>query len=476
MGRYKQRLHELMNRSFGPFRMLPLDEVESVGQRVLDRLQREPAWEAEILSSGPRCVSKVWKLRWPVVALVAVAMAIAVLLPARVLRSAPAILEDSAGSRKITFDEVASPRGVQGGMLKLTNGSIVEMRSESELWLERAGDGLRVHVRKGDVIVNTSAEPAGRLLVETKDMAAAGEVFLVSAMEEGSRVAAIGGQARVQQGGIETKLLPGGQVTTAPTRETRTVGEEIFWSREAMAHVALLQQSATTIATGNPEFEVASVRVNASGLTASRMEDQRERVAISNATPEQIIRYAFNDQGTKISGPALLNSMRYDIVAKAPSGTPDVQLRPMLQALLMDRFKMRFHRETTEMPVYALTVGKDGHKLKEIKPGEPMSGRGSGAGVPRPDGLASMTIMGDLPNFAIALSRTLDRPVIDKTGLPGRFTVVLTYLPDRLAGTTGVSGPSIFTALQEQLGLNLESQRAPVEILVIDQIQEPTPN
>jgi uncharacterized protein (TIGR03435 family) len=255
-------------------------------------------------------------------------------------------------------------------------------------------------------------------------------------------------------------------------RETVTVGEGISWSREAEALLAALQEATAAAVPPQKEFEAAAIHLNTSGSTAARLDHGAERVAISNATLESIIRYAFNDRKTKMSGPPLLTSKRYDIVAKAPSGTSDGDLLLMLQSLLMERFKMKFHRETIDMPIYALTVGKDGHKLRELQPGEGTSGFG-GAGALTP-GMSSMTTTGDMQNLAGSLSRRLDRPVVDRTGLAGRFSVALTFVSEERRAE--VSGPSIFTALQEQLGLKLEAAHGPVEIFVIDQLQEPTAN
>jgi ferric-dicitrate binding protein FerR (iron transport regulator) len=174
---------------------------------------------------------------WGAAAAIAAAIAIAVLVPARVIRSAPAVLEDSAGSRQIQYGEIVSPRGGEGGTLKLTNGSSLEMRSETELSVERVDDSLRIHIHNGDVIVN-SAEP---LLVETKDISASGKVFLVNAKEEGSRVAVIQGETRIQQGPTGKTLLPGEQVATSREMESLPMKEGMGWSRKAEVQLALLQ-------------------------------------------------------------------------------------------------------------------------------------------------------------------------------------------------------------------------------------------
>lgn len=473
---YKGRVDEVMNRSFAPFRKLPREQVEDAGQRVLDRLQKEPHREPQTPSSDLHSVGANRKLRWSVAALTAFAIAIVILGPARILESKPAILEDSTGARAVAYGELVRTPSGSGSALKFSDGSSVELRPESELSLERGKNEIRLRLRKGDVIVNVAEKPELKLQVQTEDLSAEGKVFLVSVKERGSRVAVIGGEAHVVEGASEKRLLPGEQVTTSPTMEAHPVGQQVVWSHAATAHLALLQQSvAVPEAAGeNLEFEVASIRPNTSNSTSSRIDDQPERVVVSNATLEQIIRAAFNARNIRISGPALMNS-RYDIEAKAPSGTPKSQLLPMLESLLRDRFAMKFHRESIEMPIYALTIAKGGHKLNEIKPDAQISGFGVGP-APRADGLAAITSIGDLKGFAASLSRNLDRPVVDKTGLSGRFRIALAYVPDRLLGITDATGSSIYTAIEEQLGLKLESQRGPVEILVIDQLQEPTPN
>jgi uncharacterized protein (TIGR03435 family) len=471
----KQRLHEVMNQSFEPFRKPVQEQAEIVGQRVLARLREEPQWESQT-APPEQSVGSNWRLRWSAVAVTAVVIAIVVLVPARVLESRPAVLEDGTSARAVGYGELFRVSAEGGGALKFSDGSRVELRTESELSLERGENEIRLRLRTGGVIVNAVEKPQLKLQVETQDLSAEGKTFLVSATEKGSHVAVIGGEVRVVEGAREKRLLPGEQIVTSPSIELETVGHGVSWSHTATAHVALLQQSVPTPTVEKVEFEVAAIRLNTSGSTSTRLEDQQERVVVSNATPEQIIRYAFNDRNIRISGPSLLNSKRFDIEAKAPSGTPKSLLLPMLQSLLMDRFAMKFHRESIEMPIYALAIAKDGHKLKEIKPDEQISGFGMRSGSPPGEGLRTMLSMGDLKSFAASLSRNLDRPVVDKTGLSGRFSISLTYLPDSLLGTANATGTSLYQALQEQLGLKLEAQRGPVEILVIDQLQEPTPN
>jgi len=168
-----------------------------------------------------------------------------------------AVVQSADGSMSRTFEgevralhvgESLEPgeiiRSNGGGTFVLSDGSSVEVRSQSEILFEPAGDGLRIRLGKGGVIVNAARQREGRhLYVQTKDVTVAvvGTVFLVNAEEEGSRVAVIEGEVRVKQGATETKLGPGEQVSTNAKMQSLPIKEEIGWSRQAEAHLALLQ-------------------------------------------------------------------------------------------------------------------------------------------------------------------------------------------------------------------------------------------
>jgi uncharacterized protein (TIGR03435 family) len=202
-------------------------------------------------------------------------------------------------------------------------------------------------------------------------------------------------------------------------------------------------------------------------------------------------------------GPAWINSDQYNINAKA-EGNPSPQMMqgPMLQALLEDRFKLKIRREIRSEPIYALTVAKGGAKLavaKECtpidttKPPEPVrSGQRQYCGSPRKSGIilsGGSNITFDshgvsLDEFSKSLASILGRPVVNKTGLAGEFDFDLEFQPDestaglrlRLPASDGVDAPSVFTALQEQLGLKIESTRGTGEFLVIDSAERPSEN
>ncbi len=176
------------------------------------------------------------------------------------------------------------------------------------------------------------------------------------------------------------------------------------------------------------------------------------------------IKWAYQMKDYQISGPAWLSEERYDITAKAADPTGTQQLRQMLQTLLANRLQLRIHRETKDLPVYALVVTKSGPKLHKAEPDSNTYMRGENG---------SFAFRGtSMPQFAEDLStlRQVDRPVLDRTGIPGVFDFNLKFgeSNDELKrALVAGDGPSIFTLIQEQLGLKLEARKGPVEMLVI---------
>lgn len=228
-------------------------------------------------------------------------------------------------------------------------------------------------------------------------------------------------------------------------------------------------------------FEVATIKPNASGGGSSSTNSRNGFLLITNQTLRNMIQYAYNVRDFQISGgPGWMGSDRYDVAAKPENGAHDQQMKQMLQTLLADRFQLRFHRETREGAVYALFVGKNGPRLQPAKESNSSSGITSGRNSTT--GLSTLSgKRASLDEIAASLSARLGRPVFDKTGLTDKFDFELSWAQDLTppgAGTPSpaVSGPSLFTAVQEQLGLRLESQKGPIEILVIDQVSRPQGN
>lgn len=252
------------------------------------------------------------------------------------------------------------------------------------------------------------------------------------------------------------------------------------------------------------QFDVASIKPNNSGANYLGIRVVPDGLKAVNATLRSLISEAYQVRGFEISGgSAWLDSARFDIDAKGqvePGGSPiqtGLQVMTMLQALLADRFQLRVHRETKEMPIYALLVAKNGPKLQASREAcfDPA------AGIPPPPTLpgqspsrpcggfnnSSSQMLGarvEMSRFAANLARFTGRTVVDKTGLKETYDIALRWRPEEgqafLAPTepqpADDSRPSIFTAVQEQLGLRLESQRGPVEVLVVDSAERPSGN
>jgi bla regulator protein blaR1 len=236
-------------------------------------------------------------------------------------------------------------------------------------------------------------------------------------------------------------------------------------------------------------FDVATIKPNAESDNRVMIRLQPGgRFTASGMNLKHLIGQAYDVRDFQISGgPGWISSDRWEINAKAeglPERVAPGALRPYLKSLLEDRFKLRTHTETKEMPVYALVVSKNGPKLSAAQdssgPG-PMIRMGRG----QLDGRRMAMSM-----LAQQLAQQLGRPVIDKTGLTGQYDIILNWTPEPGQGggpfggppppdaiqAADSSGPSIFTALQEQLGLRLESQKGPVPILVIDSVEKPSEN
>jgi uncharacterized protein (TIGR03435 family) len=253
-----------------------------------------------------------------------------------------------------------------------------------------------------------------------------------------------------------------------------------------------------------PAFDVVSVKLDKSGSGMIRVMGKPDGYAATNISLLMLIQGAYGIREDLVSGaPSWANSTRYDIDAKVADADVDTlkkltpeQRRTMLQPMLAERFKLAVHTETKQLPVYELVVAKGGSKLKEATPGDTYAD-----GIKGPDGVGRAGMIrvgrGQLTAQAIPmtslvnmLSQQLHRTVVDKTGLTGKFDVTMQWTEDSsdpmFKGNDGsqhqaepapdATGPSIFTALQEQLGLKLQSAKGPVETLVIDHVEMPTEN
>lgn len=242
-------------------------------------------------------------------------------------------------------------------------------------------------------------------------------------------------------------------------------------------------------ANADPSFDVATIKPNDSG--ASQMQGLTVRgrnFATRNSSLVDLICFAYNVQSKQIVGaPGWMDSDRYDIAAvPVQEGVPNPQqLRTMIRKLLADRFKLTFHHEKRELSAYVLTVGKNGQKLTPTQLQGPLPGLGY---HPAPGGLMMMMMNGTLDDFTSFLQTlVLDRPVVDHTGIKGKFDLHFTFTPDdsefnghppplpKQADTANAS-PGFFEAIQQQLGLKLEAEKTPVDVIVIDHVEKPSPN
>jgi uncharacterized protein (TIGR03435 family) len=205
-----------------------------------------------------------------------------------------------------------------------------------------------------------------------------------------------------------------------------------------------------------------------------------------------LIKISFGLHPKQITGGASwMETDKYDVVGKPDTeGIPSItQLMAMVQQMLPDRFQLKFHREKKELSAYVLTVGKSGIKIDE-ETSNPNGLPGFGGGGPRGLNVRNAT-MQEFAEFLQA--NVLDQPVVDQTGLgKKRFDFVLKWTPDGQQGATGAAGgpkpegapaeasadapPDIYLAMQQQLGLKLESTKAPVDLFVIDHVEKPSEN
>jgi uncharacterized protein (TIGR03435 family) len=237
-----------------------------------------------------------------------------------------------------------------------------------------------------------------------------------------------------------------------------------------------------------PGFEVATIKLSKPDQPGKGFGVRGHRVSTYNTTIMDLVEFAYKVQGKQIiNAPEWMDTQKYDI-----SGDPDVegqptydQLKTMLQSLLADRFKLTFHRDKKELSVFALTVVKGGSKLTvsdESSAGSHTLNFHPGA----QGGLVFTARYASIHEVGEALEQTmLDRPMADQTGLTAKYDFNITFTPDdsMMGGVAsklppppaGVEvPPSLFAALQDQVGLKLEPTRAPVEVLVVDHVEKPS--
>jgi uncharacterized protein (TIGR03435 family) len=535
MKRQIQNFGAFLEQSFSRFHKLPPAQVGPAWNRVIRRLREEP--EAACLET-PFDTDTVgtdhhaWRTRWSLAlagAVVAISLSVA-LWPG----DAAATVEGS--NIKIYYGEATSATR-PGEVLLLADGSRAEVREASEFTLERATDGVRMRLHRGGVIVSAVKQPQGRYLhVQTKDVTVSveGTVFLVNTEEEGSRVAVIEGEVRVKKQESSEKLLPGEQVATNPAMDPLTVRDEISWSPNAEAHLALLEQALSAPA-AIPEqalrFAVASIRphsgssdgVESLGLVCHGIDGVRrafpEDIGLSGrlVAPlgrcrgagvflQSLVAFAYGiaprdvaalpdwaiASGIGVAPGQSANAFQIDAAADDPSAATAEELRQMLQTLLADRFKLRVHRETQDVSGYALVVSKNGPKpmLKKALPQEELPVLDSdSSGQPVIRGKSTMDRLTQFLNGSLGVGG-VNLPVVNKTGLEGTYEYEFRRIVPRLRGDPppGQTKPTLAElqrlrtenlsdAMDGQLGLRLEPEKGiSVDVVVVDHVERPSPN
>lgn len=262
----------------------------------------------------------------------------------------------------------------------------------------------------------------------------------------------------------------------------------VVLSALSAAGVSVAAQAPTPApaATGaTPAFEVATIKPTAPDDKASRYITMQgnNRFVVKYYTLKLMIAAAYNLSPKTISGgPAWVDSDHYDILVLTPGDTRPAQPEQMamLRNLLADRFKLTFHREQKDFSIYDLEVASGGPKLKESA--APATDPAKLVSTVYPQRMLMPARNATMSDFASLLQRALlDRPVVDKTGLTGRYDFDLEWAPDETqfggevpAASNDAPSPPFFTAIQQQLGLKLEATKGPVEALVIDSVERPS--
>jgi uncharacterized protein (TIGR03435 family) len=244
-------------------------------------------------------------------------------------------------------------------------------------------------------------------------------------------------------------------------------------------------------ADADPSFDVVTIKPNDTGATSIQGLNVRGRNFTTRASSvDDLIKFAYGVHVRQIiGGPEWLDKDRYDINGVPDKdGTPNAtQLQTMMKKLLADRFKLTFHHEKRDLSAFVLEVAKDGQKLTPTQLNGPLPGLGFG---PASGGLRLNVMNGTMGDFTDFLQMlVLDRPVVDRTGIKGRYDFHFTFTPDdslfnghpprmpaQADGSTAEAAPGFFDAIQKDIGLKLDAQKTAVDVIVIDHVERPSAN
>jgi uncharacterized protein (TIGR03435 family) len=241
-------------------------------------------------------------------------------------------------------------------------------------------------------------------------------------------------------------------------------------------------------ANANPAFEVATIRPSDPAHPEQIITLRGAEVITTNVTVHALINLAYWLHPKQLTGgPAWTESDKFDVAGKPDApGQPNVdQMKMMIQKLLADRFQLKFHYEKRDLPVYAVLIAKNGSKL--VKSQDDPKGIPGWSFGRTPAGTRITFRNAPLSQIAAVLQNSMDKPVVDQSDLSERYDLTLTFTPDPAqaallggppppAADNPDAAPDLFTAFQQQLGLKLESTKAPVEVMVIDKVEKPSEN
>jgi uncharacterized protein (TIGR03435 family) len=473
---------EILSRALGLFSEPSAERMEEARLKVLLGLQsKNDEHQLEILETPPVSGARRPSLKW----VLAAALVVVVLLPAAMfwIGRTPGVLQDANGSHKMAYGGMVRSSG-EGAVVTLKDGSRIEMRSKSELALEQTDDGVRIRLDRGSVIVTAAKQHNGHLYVRTKDVTVSvvGTVFLVNSEEDGSRVAVIQGEVHIQQGPTSRKLLPGQQIATGPSMTAVGVPEEISWSREREAHLALLQKTVTPVSDRKLAFDAESIRphsgqspngqqsigfichgidgVRRSGSeyissVEGRLTAPLGRCVGKGVLLANLIGFAYGvppreiqnlpdwavppDHLVNVPAPPA-NAFQIEAVAPDPPNTTVEELIQMVREMLERRFQLQVRRESKEVPGFALVVAKDGPKpaLKENSDAEVLPClEVNSEGKPTLRGNSKMDKLARWLGGYLGCLGSVGGPVVDKTELKGIYE----YEFVTVAGGGGGGGP-----------------------------------
>jgi uncharacterized protein (TIGR03435 family) len=232
------------------------------------------------------------------------------------------------------------------------------------------------------------------------------------------------------------------------------------------------------VAAAQRAFAVATIRPSAAAVkfeSDGKTEVSPGLLRMQDVTVNTCIKWAYGVQDRQISGPDWMHSDHWDITAKADGPASEAQMKLMMQALLAERFKLGFHRQEKELKAFALVVAKTAAKGgAKLKPAE-----GDGKAVMQNSANGTVARSTTMQEFGDMLSGPLQAPVVDKTGLPGKYDFTLdftSYIPADAKTMRPEMTDVILTALQGELGLKLEPQKTMVQVMVVDRVEKPSEN